>query len=96
MASSNGARFPTRRPDGARVRQRVAQELITTDRLHLAVIGPFDDESRFLDTLRCPHRRVEPLDARPVDDDAAPAARPVLVPVTAKQYWAFVEPLVHS
>ncbi len=27
--------------------QRVAQDLIARDRLHLAVIGPFDDDDRF-------------------------------------------------
>jgi predicted Zn-dependent peptidase len=27
--------------------QRVAQDLIQRDRMHLAVIGPFDDEQRF-------------------------------------------------
>ena len=31
--------------------QRVAQDLIAKDKLHLAVIGPFDDESRFADVL---------------------------------------------
>jgi predicted Zn-dependent peptidase len=31
--------------------QRVAQDLIAKDKLHLAVIGPFDDESRFANVL---------------------------------------------
>ena len=31
--------------------QRVAQDLIAKDKLHLAVIGPFEDESRFPDVL---------------------------------------------
>ena len=31
--------------------QRVAQDLIDRKKLHLAVIGPFDDESRFRDLL---------------------------------------------
>ncbi len=31
--------------------QRVARDLISTDKLHLAVIGPFDDEDRFLKLL---------------------------------------------
>ena len=32
--------------------QRVAQDLIDRKKLHLAVIGPFDDESRFRDLLQ--------------------------------------------
>ena len=32
--------------------QRVARELIANDKLRLAVIGPFDDESRFLKLLQ--------------------------------------------
>jgi hypothetical protein len=31
--------------------QRVAQELIAREKVHLAVIGPFDDEQRFLSAL---------------------------------------------
>jgi predicted Zn-dependent peptidase len=31
--------------------QRVAEDLIARDRIHLAVIGPFDDEQRFLSAL---------------------------------------------
>ena len=31
--------------------QRVAQDLIAQDKLHLAVIGPFEDESRFANVL---------------------------------------------
>src|SRR5256885_6407893 len=31
--------------------QRVAQDLIERDRMHLAVIGPFDDDQRFLAAL---------------------------------------------
>jgi predicted Zn-dependent peptidase len=31
--------------------QRVAQDIIAKDKLHLAVIGPFDDEQRFADVL---------------------------------------------
>ena len=31
--------------------QRVARDLIATDKLHLAVIGPFDDEARFAKLL---------------------------------------------
>ena len=31
--------------------QRVARDLITNDRLHLAVIGPFEDETRFAGLL---------------------------------------------
>jgi predicted Zn-dependent peptidase len=31
--------------------QRVAQDLIAKEKLHLAVIGPFDDEDRFRDVL---------------------------------------------
>jgi predicted Zn-dependent peptidase len=31
--------------------QRVAQDLIAKEKLHLAVIGPFEDESRFADVL---------------------------------------------
>jgi predicted Zn-dependent peptidase len=31
--------------------QRVARDLISTDKLHLAVIGPFDDEARFAKLL---------------------------------------------
>jgi len=31
--------------------QRVAQDLIAKDKLHLAVIGPFEDEEQFSDVL---------------------------------------------
>jgi predicted Zn-dependent peptidase len=31
--------------------QRVAQDLIERDRMHLAVIGPFDSEDRFRSAL---------------------------------------------
>src|SRR5262249_6798533 len=51
--------------------QRVAQDLIDRKKLHLAVIGPFDDEGRFRDLL-AGRRRRETAPAKP----KAAAARP--------------------
>ena len=48
--------------------QRVAQDLIDRKKLHLAVIGPFDDESRFRDLLAGRRRR------KPAAKPAAKAA----------------------
>jgi predicted Zn-dependent peptidase len=55
--------------------QRVAQDLIDRKKLHLAVIGPFDDESRFRDLL-AGRRRRKPA--------AKPAAKPKTTASRAK------------
>ena len=46
--------------------QRVARDLIAKDKLHLAVIGPFDDEEHFLGVLdpKPPRRRESPSASR--------------------------------
>ena len=58
--------------------QRVAQELIDRKKLHLAVIGPFDDESRFRDLLAGRRRRkpaVKPAAKAAAKPRATAAAR---------------------
>ena len=55
--------------------QRVGQELIDRKALHLAVIGPFDDESRFRDLL-AGRRRRKPAAAKPKAAAAKAKAAP--------------------
>ena len=45
--------------------QRVAQDLIDRKKLHLAVIGPFDDEARFSDLLAGRRRKASTTAAKP-------------------------------
>jgi len=75
--------------------QRVAQDLIDRKKLHLAVIGPFDDESRFRDLLAGRRRRkpaVKPAAKAAAKPRATAAARAKPAATTAKRRTAAAKP----
>src|SRR5262249_35948584 len=63
--------------------QRVAQDLIDRKKLHLAVIGPFDDESRFRDLLAGRRRRKPAAAKTAAKPTAAATAKTAAKPKAA-------------